>query len=244
MKTIEITTAHHIALEYELASARERLLAFVIDCFAILALNMFVQTFWSVVFGQGLGGAGAASALVPFALLVSYFAAMEVLYNGQTIGKMALGIRTVRLDGKQPKWSEMLGRSILHFVDSIFSLGFIGILLIKTTEKGQRLGDMAAGTAVIKLRVGRGVRLHDVLRLDTVKAHTPVFPQVRALREADMVTVKTIIDRYLKHPNEAHHEVVVETSERLAKLLGIGDLPPDRVGFLRGLLKDYVVLTR
>jgi len=58
------------------------------------------------------------------------------------------------------------------------------------------------------------------------------------------LAIKNIVGRYLKYPNEAHYNIVVELSERLADLLEIRPLPPDRVGFLRTLLKDYVVLTR
>lgn len=245
MKTIEITTAHNIVLEYELATTRERVLAFILDIIAVLLLNTILQVFIGLAFGQMLDGhAQKVTQLMPAALLILYCTFLEIFNNGQTIGKMALKTRTVRLDGRQPAWSEMLGRSFLHYVDSIFSLGFIGIMMIKTTEKGQRLGDMAAGTAVIRMQPNMHVSLNNVLNLNTVKDWTPLYPQVKKLREADMLAIKNIVGRYLKYPNEAHYNIVVELSERLADLLEIRPLPPDRVGFLRTLLKDYVVLTR
>ncbi len=244
MKTIEITTAHNIVLEYEVATARERVLAFVLDLFAVLLINSVVQMVVAILL-RGVGDfAMVLLSVVPFVLIMLYFTLFEIFNNGQTLGKVVLKIRTVRLDGRQPSWSEMLGRSFLHLVDSFFSFGFIGIMMMNTTEKSQRLGDMAAGTTVIRLRPNLGVRLIDVLNLNTVKEWKPIFPQVRTLREADMLAIKTILGRYMKYPNDAHYDVVVETSERLADLLEIRPLPPDRIGFLRTLLKDYVVLTR
>lgn len=245
MKTIEITTAHNIVLEYEVASARERMFAFAFDIVAVMMLNTVLQVILAMVLRSVTGNhVGILFSLMPFALLIAYLTLMEIFNNGQTLGKMIAKIRTVRLDGRQPSWSEMLGRAALQFVDSIFSIGFIGLMMINTTEKSQRLGDMAAGTTVIRLHPSLTVRLFDVLNLNTVKEWKPLFPQVRTLREADMLAIKTIVGRYLKYPNDAHYDVVVEASEKLADLLDIRPLPPDRVGFLKNLLKDYVVLTR
>jgi uncharacterized RDD family membrane protein YckC len=246
MKSIEITTAHNIVIEYELASMRERATVFMGDFIAILVLKSVIDFFLSLFFGRFFDT--STMSVLSFITLIScffgYFIGFEIFNNGQTLAKKIAKIRTVRLDGREPSWSDLLGRTLLHLVDSIFSLGFIGILMIKTTQKSQRLGDLAAGTTVIRLEPSISARLSNILHLDTTNEWTPIYPQVRRFREEDMITIKNVLSRYSRFPNNAHYNLLVELSEKTANLLEIEQIPSDRLGFLRTLLKDYVVLTR
>ncbi|APV48643.1 hypothetical protein BWI17_02445 [Betaproteobacteria bacterium GR16-43] len=80
---------------------------------------------------------------------IAYFIVMEAL-KGQTIGKMALGIKVVKKDGSPISWQESIIRNILRIVDALPFLYLIGIILIAVTANKQRVGDMAAGTLVVK----------------------------------------------------------------------------------------------
>jgi hypothetical protein len=170
---------------------------------------------------------------------------MEILNSGQTLGKMGMNIRVVRLDGKDPEWSDVVLRSILQLVDSLFCFGIIGILLIKTTPKCQRLGDMAANTTVIKIQqTSWRFRLEDILNISTLQNYNPTYPQVRNLSERDMIFVKNVLARHQRYPNRAHEEVVEDLVTHLMPLLDIRERPLNRLEFLKTLLKDYIVLTR
>ena len=170
---------------------------------------------------------------------------MEILNGGQSLGKMGLSIRVVRLDGKEPEWSDVVLRSMLQLVDALFCFGIIGMLLIKTTPKCQRLGDMAANTTVIKIhQSGWRFRLEDILNISTMQNHQPTFPQVRSLSERDMIFVKNVLARYQRYPNQAHEEVIEDLVSHLMPLLDIRERPLNRLEFLKTLLKDYIVLTR
>jgi uncharacterized RDD family membrane protein YckC len=159
MPAIDITTTQNVTIEYELAPLRERMLAFFLDALIILiGYILFIQLVL-LVFSDRLfnGDFGWLILLfiLPYAALFAYNLLFEILNVGQTPGKMAMSIKTVRLDGRDPEWSDVLLRALLHLVDSIFSAGVIGSLLIKISAKSQRFGDMAAGTTVIKLPVGQ-----------------------------------------------------------------------------------------
>ena len=170
---------------------------------------------------------------------------MEIWNGGQTLGKKALNIKVVRLDGKDPEWGDVVLRAILHVVDSLASAGAIGLLLIKTTGKCQRLGDMAANTTVIRLFASHFMfRLENILNISSLETYTPMYPQVRSLSEQDLIFIKNVLTRYQNYPNTAHYNVMEDLTTQLMPLLGIEQRPANRSDFLKTLLRDYIVLTR
>ncbi len=248
LKSIEITTTQNVTIEYELAPLRERIIGWLIDVLIVLVG-------WFIVFQilRAIGGDEMFDnmgwlmlvVLLPFLLFFFFNILFEILNLGQTPGKMAMSIKVVRLDGKDPEWSDVLLRAVLHLVDSIFSFGVIGAMLVKTTPRAQRLGDMAANTTVIKIQGSRyNFRLQDILNIASLENYQPVFPQVRRLTERDMIFIKTAITRFQRYPNQAHEEVVEDLVTHLMPLLDITVRPLNRVEFLKTLLRDYIVLTR
>lgn len=244
-KTIEIRTTQNVTIEYELAGLRERALAWILDAaivvigyYLVIILIMLITggmgTWWGVFFGM--------------MLFLSYFLyniLFEIMKRGQSPGKMALGTKVVRLDGKDPEWSDVTLRALLQLVDSIFCLGIVGGLLIKTTAKAQRLGDMAANTTIIKLQSSNyAFRLADILSISSLQNYQPVYPQVRNLSERDMIFVKTALTRLSAYPNQAHEALLEDLVTRLMPLIGLEQRPINRIEFLKTLLKDYIVLTR
>lgn len=248
MKSIDITTTQNVTIEYELASLRERILAYLLDMLIItIGYYVFLLLLRSI-FGSGLFSGVSDFAIVwlsPIAAFFLYNILFEILNGGQTPGKKAMNIKVVRLDGKDPEWGDVVLRSILHLVDSMASAGVIGLLLIKTTGKCQRLGDMAANTSVIRLFASRFLfRLEDILSISSLETYTPVYTEVRTWSERDMIFIKNALTRYQNFPNNAHYGVVVDLSSRVAPLLQLEQSPNNRVEFLKTLLRDYIVLTR
>ena len=245
-QSIEITTTQNVTIEYELASMRERILAWVIDFVVVIFGYILLFQLARFVFGSLWDdGWSMFWGAMAFLLYFLYNIFLEILNSGQTLGKMTMNIRVVRLDGKDPEWMDVVLRSILQLVDSLFCFGIIGILLIKTTTKYQRLGDMAANTTVIKLQQGGWrFRLEDILNISTLQNYQPTFPQVRNLSERDMIFVKNVLARQQRYPNQAHDAVVEDLVSHLMPLLDIPERPLNRLDFLKTLLKDYIVLTR
>ena len=247
-KTIEIRTTQNVTIEYELAGLRERALAWLLDSFLLVVAYFMLFTVLTTIFGSGWlndGGWVRVIVFLPFLLLFGYHTLFEIMNGGQSLGKKAMAIKVVRLDGKDPEWGDVVLRVLLQLVDSVFSSGVIGALLIKTTPKSQRLGDMAANTTVIKIGNARfQFSLGDILRISSLDNYQPVFPQVRTLAERDMIFIKNTISRYQEYPNNAHHEVVEDLVTHLMPILNIEQRPLNRIEFLKTLLRDYIVLTR
>lgn len=244
-KTIEIRTTQNVTIEYELAGLRERALAWILDTAIIVFGYYLLIILVMMVFGEIENWWGVFLGMLSFLTFFLYHVLFEILKRGQSPGKMALGIKVVRLDGKDPEWSDVTLRALLQLVDSIFCLGLVGGLLIKTTDKAQRLGDMAANTTLIKLNQSAYTfRLADILNISSLQNYQPVYPQVRNLSERDMIFVKNALTRVNNYPNKAHEDLIEDLVTRLMPLVGLDRRPSNRLEFLRTLLKDYIVLTR
>ena len=115
MKTTEIITSHNITIEYQLASVIERFLALLIDS-AILVV-------WTILWSSTMGGFREQDTMLVFFLLMIYFPIVfyhlvcEMFFGGQSIGKRALGIKVVSMNGKNPSPSESLLRWLFRSVD-------------------------------------------------------------------------------------------------------------------------------
>lgn len=246
-KFIEINTTQNVTIEYELAKLRERGLAWLLDIAIVLVGYFVFFQLLRAILGDFMEETGWAMLVVLFPVLAYflYNILFEIWNIGQTPGKMALSIKVVRLDGKDPEWSDVVLRAVMHLVDSLFSFSVIGAMLIKTTGKSQRLGDMAANTTVIKIQASQyQFRLQDILSISTLENYKPVYPQVRRLSERDMIFIKNVLSRMQRYPNQAHEEVVEDLVTHLMPILEIRQRPLQRVDFLKTLLKDYIVLTR
>lgn len=248
MQTIDIKTTQNVTIEYELASLRERILAFFIDAIIVLAVFLILVLLTILAFGSGFmefgNTVGIIASFFPMLGFIGYQLLSEVMADGQSWGKKSLGIKVVRLDGKEPSLTDYLLRAVFHLIDSIFSLGVMAALLISSSAKNQRLGDITANTTVIKIRSGQRFRLEDILKINTVQDYQPVYPAVKQLSEEDMLLVKNVITRYRTFGNAAHAEAVHELTHKMCALLEVPEVPRDKIAFLKTLIKDYIVLTR
>lgn len=245
-KTIEIPTTQNVAIEYELATLADRLFALLLDFLIILVLWL---GFAFLIEGTGIVDMAGqwihvVVGLFPIYAFIFYCLLLEVFMDGQTIGKRALSIRAVRLDGREPAFSDYIIRAVFQLGDAILSLCVVGGLLIAFTDKRQRMGDLAANTTVVKTRISYRFRLEDILNISTLENYTPTFYQVRQLTEGDVILIKSVVDRYQRYPNAAHWEVLLELTEKLQERLDIPELPQNYILFLKTLIRDYIVLTR
>ncbi len=246
MKTIDIRTTQNVTIEYELATLRERILAFFIDFVIVYVICVIIAFTMATGFRDALlqiDNYGLLS-IVMFSFFIFYQLFSEILADGQSWGKKAVGIKVVRLDGQEPGLSEYLLRSVFYIIDILFSFGVIANLLISSSAKGQRLGDMTANTTVIRVRFNLRFRLEDILKINSIEDYEPQFPAVRKLREQDMLLIKSIITRSRLYRNQAHRDVVNDLVVRLKDELDLEKIPPNKIEFLKTLIRDYIVLTR
>lgn len=149
---LEIETPEHVRLEYELAGIGSRLAAAVIDLFVLAAWAVAVvvlTTISATLLGSLAGALGIA--LIGLGSL-GYFTFFEAYRQGQTPGKRSLGIRVVRATGHPVTFGAAFTRNLLRLADFLPPPYLSGLLLILFHPKSQRLGDIVAGTVVVRDR--------------------------------------------------------------------------------------------
>jgi uncharacterized RDD family membrane protein YckC len=150
-----IVTPEAVVLAFDTAGLGSRILAEIID----LAVEVAVVVV--VIFGAGVlgntvvGGAGVYYGL--FAVPFGYPLAFETLWRGRTLGKAAMGLRVVTVEGGPIRFRHALVRTVFTLVDFWGTAGAVAVLTVLFTRRNQRLGDLVAGTLVLRERTGAPV---------------------------------------------------------------------------------------
>ncbi len=241
MKTIDIVTSHNVTIEYQLASVLDRFLALLIDMVLLLVWFLF-----SYLLTSDLGNhweTWFSLLFTPF--FFAYHLCCEIFFGGQSLGKKALHIKVVRLNGQNPRISDCFMRWVFRIIDIGGTVGALAALFASASDKGQRLGDMIAGTVVIRLNPSNRYTIQDILSIRSTAAHgEPQYPQVVRFTDEDMLLIKNTLERVKLYPNESHHRMVETLTRRVCEDLQVPEPKDDKAVFLRMLLQDYIVLTR
>ncbi len=240
MQTIEIQTAQNVNIEYPIATIGDRVVATIIDLlimtgYLIAAIFIFI---WLLDLTDDSGVYYPIAYFVVLYLpLFFYHLLCEAFLNGQSFGKKIMKMRVVKLDGTQAGIGSYFLRWIIAPIDIYFTYGSVGLVTILINGKGQRLGDLAANTTVIKLKAQ--AKLDDTILLATPIEHEVKFPQVNLLNDKDIAIVKEVLDLNYKQPDAMMYERILhKTKDAIEKKIGVNsDLHP--ITFLDSLLKDY-----
>jgi len=240
-KSVEIVTAHNIRIDYELASVSDRIIAFIIDIailigwfilLFILTMNVIDETKELVI----------NIFFVP--VMFVYHLTSETFFGGQSIGKKSMGLKVVKLNGHNPSLGDCLLRWVLRIIDILGTSGSLAAILVSSTDKGQRLGDMAANTVVIRLNPPNRYTIADILTIKNKTEYKPTYLGVTVFTDEDMLLIKNSIERLKLHPNPFNKELVDQLAEKVKQKLNIATEEKDKLKFLRTILQDYIVLTR
>ena len=148
-------TPDAVALDVEVATIGSRGIAYLLDLSLILSALLILQLAqfllgWDPV---GMGWLGVALLLLAaFALQFGYPIGFEVLWRGRTLGKAALGLRVITVEGAPVGFRHATIRAVAGVFELLSTLGMFAVIASFTSRRGQRLGDLAAGTVVIRER--------------------------------------------------------------------------------------------
>ena len=235
MSTIRIQTTQNVTLEYEIASIGERVLAALID------YGLYVVWFiaWAMLNSAydfaPQGRAGQVLMLLPTTF---YMLACEVFFNGQSLGKKALHLRVVRLDGTRAGLGDYLLRWLLRPLEILMTLGVLAFITLLLNGRGQRLGDMAAGTGVISLKPRAGARNPLAAEATLVEGYQPVFAQAATLTDHDVALIRQLLYQGARQEN---YMLLNDLSNKVKAVTGIRTDLPD-LPFLQTVLRDHAHL--
>ena len=168
-ENFRLQTPENVVVSYDLAGVGSRFIAAATDSLIQIVLILLVVLAMAVAGGlatsnhalRGLSGDDpvqfgvwvvALLLLALFLLLWGYYAAFEMLWNGQTPGKRLVRLRVLRESGYPTGPIESLIRNLVRIVDYLPTSYMLGVTAILLTRRAQRLGDLAAGTIVVKER--------------------------------------------------------------------------------------------
>jgi len=142
-------------LDYKVTG--RRIVAALLDIIP-LAILFLVMAAAIGEFGETVDEEGATTFSVsldggPFVLYAvlsyGYFVLLEGL-AARTLGKLVMGLKVVKVDGGRADWTAILLRNVLRFIDGLPFLYIVGLITVAVTKKNQRLGDLAAGTLIVR----------------------------------------------------------------------------------------------
>ena len=236
MDQFQIETAQNISITQNTSNLGERMLAYIIDSFVIgvyyILMVILLSSLDKDPFDQW------AYYLVISLPAFLYYLLFETFSDGKTIGKGLMSLRVVKLDGSKPSFANYFVRWVLRLIDVAFTSGGCAVLTILIRGKGQRLGDIAAGTTVISEK--KRVSLKDTLLRELPDDYTPQFPQVTVFKDSEMQTIKELYD---KSKLNGDHNVIVFLDKRIREVTGIQtNLQP--IKFVDEVIKDYNYYTQ
>jgi len=147
-----IVTPEAVVLAFDTAGLGSRMIAKLID---LLIQGVALIAF--LVGGAALGSTPVGLALVYFglfAVLFGYPVAIETLWRGKSVGKAAMGLRVVTVEGAPIRFRHALIRGALALIELYATSGAVAVFFVLGTKRNQRLGDLVAGTLVLRERTG------------------------------------------------------------------------------------------
>ncbi|WP_310992057.1 RDD family protein [Aequorivita marina] len=189
MANLEINTTQNVNLDYKIVSVGERILAFLIDVF-LFSIYFYLVDLATKGMGMAFSDHWTVFGLQQLLLLpvMFYSLYMHILFNGRTVGKMAMKTRVVKVDGTPARWSDYMVLWMLRLVDIWIFLGSIGLLSIIFSERRQRVGDHAAGTVVISTK--NKVKISHTILEEIAEDYQPKFMNVTILTDKDARLIK------------------------------------------------------
>ncbi|MBN1791383.1 MAG: RDD family protein [Bacteroidales bacterium] len=230
MENIAIQTSQNITIEQTAASVGERIVAGMIDLAIVLVMVLIVSLFGSVTQSPGL----AVVMLLP---LLFYHLASELVMDGQSWGKKIMKIKVVKIDGSRVEFVSYLIRWMFRLVDVLIFFGGISVLVIILNGKGQRFGDMAAHTTVIRLKEGDFG--NESIFTEVPVNYVPVYPDVNKLCDQDIYTAKEVL-AFISDSYSSGDSMDMASKAKAAFEAKMGvrsELSPEK--FLKTVMLDY-----
>lgn len=238
MAHVSITTTQNIELNYDLASLGDRIVAFIID-YAIIA-GYVITLLMITGFSNNYFGRGSAWVYILLMLPVTMYSLLsEIFLDGQSVGKRVMGIKVISTDGNPASLAQYLIRWLFRIVD-FWLFGLVaGVIAIAVSEKHQRIGDIVAGTTLIKTKPRTALQqtLYVPVTADSYKV---TYPEVTHLHDADMQLIKEVLLLVQKSGNPMP---AINTMRKIEQVLHIQNRNHSPVEFLETLLQDYNHLT-
>ncbi|NGP88272.1 RDD family protein [Fodinibius halophilus] len=237
MEHLNIETSHHVQIDYSPAGIGARLGAYALD---IIIMTIYFVVLYAFVF-DAVKPPTWMIILVLVLPLMSYHLIFELFMEGQSPGKKVAGIKVIKTDGTPATFGNYVMRWVFRLIEITSTSGTVAFITILINGKGQRLGDLAAGTAVVESK--KKTSLSDTLYTDFEEDYEPVYPEVSVLTDKDISIIKEVLNERKAYDRQTYKIMAMKTRNAIQEKMGIEKAREKGVlQFLRTVVKDYNVI--
>ena len=250
-----IDTPENIEFAYDIAGIGSRFLAAIIDSLVIGAALLIVAILVGLVGSNSETTRTASNSVVvaiggilSFIILWGYYIAFELVWNGQSLGKRAIGLRVVREGGRPITFVNSATRNLIRIVDFLPAFYGIGVIVMFIDRRARRLGDLAGGTLVVKER--RGITLESLTAPAAVPIpqpgpapQQPTLPNVHLLNDQDYTLIQEFLRRRGELGNDARLRLGAQLASGIQARLGLPQ-GGDAERFLQYAAAEYQLFKR
>ncbi len=224
--SLAVLSPEKTIITYRLAGLGARILAHILDVLIVIALLIAFSTIVSFTLLLLEPGLGTAALMIGISIVIpfGYFVLLEGLWNGQTLGKKALGIRVRMADGTPITFGSALGRNVLRIADFLPSFYFMGLLAIFSTPRAQRLGDLVANTVVCYER--RGIaRFAPAPHIIAQHPLEPHVGELRGMTPEEYAALRRLCDRFPELATVVQDRLLADVWSPIAERRAVPSLP-------------------
>lgn len=277
MQFVQVKTPLNVNVNIPHAGIGWRILAFILDAIFIWLYIVGMTYFFVDVLGMTTSifdtdpeTSYDINVFIGFIYVILLFPVLfyslwtEMVFKGQTFGKMICRIRVVKLDGYKAGFPEYFTRWIFRFIDfwtglflilflipifgeeigsvisgMILSLsGLVAVIFIAKTKNSQRLGDIVAGTTVLKLKEKHSIGI--TILEDIKEDYVPIFPQVTRLTDNDARIIK---DTFVAATKSQDFATIKKLRRKLEEVMEV-DSDMNDAQFINTVMKDFNFYTQ
>ena len=264
MANLTVKTSFNTILSLDAETLGKRILAYFLDVLVMVVYWLIIAWFMSLlnldmgeIFGEDSDRVAWGWYSLVILPMMFYTLVSEVVSGGYTVGKYLAKIKVVKIDGFQPTFADFFVRWIFRAVDiyviliitlsfgeefaqimSVYSLGLVALLVIGFTKRGQRVGDIVAGTAVIKSKLQQSINI--TILKEVSEDYKPRYGQVLKLSDNDARIIKETFETARKMKDV---KLIRKLVTKLEDVMGIKNTEkPEK--FINDVLKDFNYYTQ
>ncbi|MEG0697894.1 MAG: RDD family protein [Algoriella sp.] len=233
MNKLLVNTPQNVQIEYNIASLGKRILAYVIDAILRLIL-LYALLYFADLFPKQDSWMEMGIDRIIYFIVLLYPLILEILLNGQTIGKLIMKIRVVCLDGNRANNFDYFLRWVIGIVEIYLFFGMIALITAIINKNGQRLGDIVANTCLIDLNPK--LDLSQTIFADVSETYKIRFPEVYRLSDRDINIVKENFTSALKTNN---YDVLLKLTRKLEEIMDVKSDGLGNIDFIQVIIQDH-----
>jgi uncharacterized RDD family membrane protein YckC len=248
-----IDTPENIEFAYDVAGIGSRFLAAIFDTLLIVVLQVALGVVVYMVYLAIEGSDGVQSvllavwAVLSFLFLWGYYIVFELIWNGQSPGKRIIGLRVVRTGGRPITFVGSAIRNLVRVIDFLPGFYGLGVVVMFIDGRSRRLGDLAAGTLVVKEQqaitldslTARGDGVPPPLpHLPGEQPPAPTLPNVHLLTTQEFELVQEFLQRRATLGRESRARLGVQLAQGLRSRLGLPSSGDPEL-FLEHVAREY-----